>query len=129
VRLGGVEYGGGGAQGDSAAPGALLPITAPKALPAGATELTARTGDGNGRLDAIQLTPLVSTLVADGDGHGVALLNSVASTRRRITVSVPGTGPTTATSYDSSGQLWRTTTGTGSVTVDLPPGGFAIAGR
>lgn len=129
VRLGGVEYGGGGAQGDSAAPGALLPITAPKALPAGATELTARTDDGNGRLDAIQLTPLVSTLVADGDGHGVALLNSVASTRRRITVSVPGTGPTTATSYDSSGQLWRTTTGTGSVTVDLPPGGFAIARR
>ena len=129
VRLGGVEYGGGGAQGDSAAPGALLPITARKALPARATELTARTDDGNGRLDAIQLTPLVSTLVADGDGHGVALLNSVASTRRRITVSVPGTGPTTATSYDSSGQLWRTTTGTGSVTVDLPPGGFAIAGR
>jgi hypothetical protein len=129
TRLGGVDYGGGGAQGDSPAPGALLPVTAPKALPAGATSLIARTADGHGRLDAVELTPLVSTLVVDGDGHGVALLNSVAGVPRSVVVGVPGTGPTTATSYDSSGQLWRTTTGTGSITVDVPPGGFAIARR
>lgn len=71
----------------------------------------------------------MSTLIVDGDGHRVALLNSVAGVPRSVVVSVPGTGPTTATSYDSSGQLWRTTTGTGSITVELPPGGFAIAHR
>jgi len=72
---------------------------------------------------------LLSTLITDGAGHGVALLNSVADTVRNRTLTVPGTGPTTATSYDSQGQLWRTVTGTDSVTVTVPAGGFAVVQR
>jgi len=128
-RLGDVGYGGGGAQGISPTPGALLPVTGSNTLPATATELTAATESGSGQLDAIQLTPLLSTLITDGAGHGVALLNSVADTVRNRTLTVPGTGPTTATSYDSQGQLWRTVTGTDSVTVTVPAGGFAVVQR
>jgi len=128
-RLGDVGYGGGGAQGISPTPGALLPVTVSNTLPATATELTAATESGSGQLDAIQLTPLLSTLITDGAGHGVALLNSVADTVRNRTLTVPGTGPTTATSYDSQGQLWRTVTGTDSVTVTVPAGGFAVVQR
>jgi hypothetical protein len=129
AQLGDVQYGGGGPQGISPTPGALLPVTVPSLLPAAATAVTAATEQGSGQLDAIQLTPLVSALVTSGAGHGVALLNSVATTGRSRTVSVPGTGPTVATSYDRNGRLQQTFHGGGSVTVDVPPGGFAIALR
>ena len=130
-RLGEVRYGGGGAQGVSAAPGALLPISVPRALPAGATGLTATTGGGDGQLDALLLTPLVSTLVTSGaDGHAMALLTSVASTTRRLTVAVPGTGRTVARSFDLTGRLAGVVVaGDGPVTIAVPPGGFAIALR
>jgi hypothetical protein len=128
-RLGRIQYGGGGAQGVSAVPGALLPITVPKDLPAGADSLTATTQRGSGQLDALLLTPLVSTLVIHGDDHGVALLNSVAATERRLTIDVPGTGSTVASSYDSRGRLFRVVIGADSITVPLPAGGFAIAIR
>jgi hypothetical protein len=59
----------------------------------------------------------------------MALLNSVADTQRRLTVNVPGTGPRLATSYDSRGQISSVVTGTGSITVLIPAGGFAIALR
>jgi hypothetical protein len=128
-RLGDVRYGGGGSQGISATPGALLPVTLPTTLPAAATEISAATERGSGQLDAIQLTPLLSTLVTEGGGHGVALLNSAADSQQTITISVPGTGPTIATSYDSHGRPWRTVVGAASVTVRVPAGGFAIAVR
>jgi hypothetical protein len=129
TRLGGIRYGGGGAQGASPAPGALLPVTVPKVLPAAATKLSATTESGSGQLDAIQLTPLLSTLVTDGAGHSVALLSSAADNPRSRTLSLPGTGPTIATSYDARGRRWRTATGTDSVTIEVPAGGFAIATR
>jgi hypothetical protein len=128
-RLGVVRYGGAGPQGISPTPGALLPVTVPHALPAAATALTAATKQGSGQLDAIQLTPLVSALVTSGAGHGVALLNSVAATGRSRTVSVPGTGPTVATSYDRHGRRQHTVHGGGSITIQVPPGGFAVARR
>jgi hypothetical protein len=56
----------------------LLPNTPPRYLPGRADELTA-TEHGSGQLDALLLTPLVSTLVTSGDGHGLALLNSIAT--------------------------------------------------
>jgi hypothetical protein len=129
ARLGDVRYGGGGAQGASPAPGALLPVTVPKMLPAAATDLSAVTERGGGQLDAIQLTPLLSTLVTDGDGHGVAILSSAADTPRSRTLSLPGTGPTVATSYDAHGRRWRSAIGADSVTIEVPAGGFAIAVR
>jgi hypothetical protein len=127
--LGVVRYGGGGAQGVSPAPGALLPVTLPTALPAAASDLSALTESGSGQLDAVQLTPLVSTLVIEGGGHSVALLNSASDTPRSRTLGLPGTGQTVATSYDSQGRLSRIAIGTDSITVLVPPGGFAVALR
>ncbi|MGD0608626.1 MAG: hypothetical protein ABSA53_34190 [Streptosporangiaceae bacterium] len=128
--LGAARYGGGGAQGISPAPGALLPVTLPGILPANATQLTSSTLDGTGQLDAIQLTPLIAVLMTTGDGRSVALLNSEARTPGTRTLSLPGTGPAVATSYDSRGRPWRVTISTNpAITVPVPAGGFAIVLR
>jgi hypothetical protein len=121
--LGRVEHGGGGAQGVSAAPGALLPVAVPRHLPAGATELTATGVRGSGDLDALLLTPLVSTLVT----QRVVLLASVAGTSRRLTIDVPGSGPAVARSYDVHGRPAGVAGGRGPFTVDVPAGGFTVA--
>ena len=92
--------------------------------------LTASTVGGTGQLDAVLLTPLIAVLITTGSGHSVALLNSEASTQDARTLSLPGSGPTVATSYDDQGREWRVTTSTGSaITVPVPPGGFAIVQR
>jgi hypothetical protein len=127
--LGVIRYGGGGAQGRSAAPGALLPVAAPRYAPAGDESLTARTDRGRGQLDALLVTPLVSNLTTRGDGHGTALLTSVADTDRSTRISVPGSGPTVVRSFDKYGQLVQVIISTGPVTVTIPAGGFAIAQR
>jgi hypothetical protein len=130
VRLGSVQYGGGGAQGVSPAPAALLPVTLPTALPATAVQLTASTVGGTGQLDAVLLTPLIAVMITAGDGHGVALLNSEADTQRARTIELPGTGRTVAASYDNHGRLWRVTISTDStITVHVPAGGFAVVQR
>ncbi|MGI8696530.1 MAG: hypothetical protein ACR2JQ_07755 [Mycobacteriales bacterium] len=129
TRLGGVRYGGGGAQGVSPAPGALLPVTVPTALPARTTRLSAVTRGGSGQVDAIQVTPLLSTLVTAGAGHGVALLDSAAGSTRSRTITMPGAGPTVASSYDTRGRLWRVAVGAGSISVVVPAGGFAVVLR
>jgi hypothetical protein len=127
--LGKIRYGGGGPQGVSPAPGALLPVTLPRTLPSGAGSLTATTTGGAGDLDALLITPLLSSLVMNGDGHGTALLNSVARTPRTATVEVPGTGVATASSYDRHGRPAHRASGTGSVRITIPAGGFAIVQR
>ena len=129
--LGAVRYGGGGgAQGISPAPDALLPVTLRGVLPAGAVQLTAATPRGPGQLDAVLLTPLIAALVTTGDAHSVALLNSEARTPGARAVSLPGAGRIVARSYDQHGRLWRVTTSTGpTITVPVPGGGFAIAAR
>jgi hypothetical protein len=128
-QLGAVSYGGGGGQGVSPAPGALLPVTVPGHLAGDSSQLTAVTRDGAGQLDAILLTPLLSTLITSGNGHGMALVNSVARTQRSITVSVPGTGLSIATSYDTRGRLSAVVLGGEKVTIQVPAGGFAIVLR
>lgn len=124
--IGRVGYGGGGAQGDSPAPGALVALTLAANLPADATELTARTV-GDGQLDALLVTPLVSSLVMQGDGHEVALLNSVATTSQHRSVRLPGATASVATAYDSLGRLSAVGFGRSSVDLVVPPGGFGIA--
>jgi hypothetical protein len=59
----------------------------------------------------------------------MALLTSVADTDRSLRISVPGSDPTVARSFDKYGQLVRIVTGGGSVTVTVPAGGFAIVQR
>jgi hypothetical protein len=128
--LGGVAYGGGGDQGVSPAPGALLPVTLRNTLPGAAVRLTSSTQGGAGQLDAILLTPLLAVLITTGDGHSVALINSEADTQLSRTLQLPGTGRLVATSYDDHGRLWRVTISTAStITVLVPSGGFAIVQR
>ncbi|MEV4510270.1 hypothetical protein AB0K00_15050 [Dactylosporangium sp. NPDC049525] len=126
-EAGTVRYGGGGAQGVSAAPGMLLPVPVANAVPARAGPLTAVTTSGSGRLDALLVTPLVSTLATGGLAHGVTLLASAADTARRLTVGVPGAGRVVASSFDRQGRPVHVVTGRGAVTVTVPPGGFAVA--
>ncbi|MGH3375361.1 MAG: hypothetical protein ACRDP6_11525, partial [Actinoallomurus sp.] len=116
-----------GAQGTAPAPGALLPVALSGELPAGATALSADVSGGTGDLDAVLLTPLVSQVVTSG---GVALLTSVARTPQTVTVTVPGDGPLRVTAYDTTGRTRQTgTSGGPTVTVTVPPGGFALVTR
>jgi hypothetical protein len=107
----------------------LLPVTVPRALPAGTTELSATGPPGGGQLDALLLTPLVSTVVTRGGGSGVVLLSSVAGAARRLTITVPGSGRTVASAYDDHGRPRGVVTGSGPVTVEVPAGGFVVAVR
>jgi hypothetical protein len=119
-----------GPQGDSPAPGALLPVTLGTTVPAGATTLTARTSGGTARLDAVMVQPLVSRLVLGGDGHGTALLRSAATSASRTTVAVPGSGRADVWSYDGEGRLLDHTTSTApGVPVIVAPGGVTIVRR
>jgi hypothetical protein len=131
--LGTADSGDIGAQGDSPAPGALLPVTLPKPLPAGATELTATTATVDGdpaRLDAVMIEPLVSRLVLRGDGHGTALLRSASAKAERAQVRVAGTGPALVNAYDGRGVLVASTLSKAAkVPVTVPAGGFVLIRR
>jgi hypothetical protein len=128
--LGSVRSGDIGAQGDSPAPGALLPVTLGATVPAGANTLTASTSGGTARLDAVMLQPLVSRLVLGGDGHGTALLRSAATSTSRTTVTVPGAGTAQVWSYDGTGRLLRHATSDASgVPVTVAAGGVTIVRR
>ena len=128
--LGRVASGDIGAQGDSPAPGALLPRTLPVTLPAGATELSATAAGGSAALDAVMLEPLVSRLVLAGDGHGTALLRSASTTSERTQVRVEGTGPARVQTYDGNGRPVASSASTAqTVTVTVPAGGFALVRR
>ncbi|WP_237706749.1 hypothetical protein [Kribbella flavida] len=115
-RLGVVDHGAGGAQGVSAAPGALLPITLAQPLPAGARAVAATSSGEAVRVDALLLLPLISSLRL-GDGQ---LLASVDAHSR----SVPVAGRGIAYSYDASGVLRSRRRVTGRVAVVA--GGFTV---
>ncbi|TQJ11738.1 hypothetical protein [Kribbella jejuensis] len=103
--LGPLDYQG-GPQGISAAPGALLPLTLPKPLPARATTITAA---GTAQIDALLLLPLLSSLKI---GNATLLVNLDTHPR-------PVAGKN-AWNYNSSGHL---------VTQGKPivqPGGFTV---
>lgn len=131
--LGEVASGDVGAQGDSPAPGALLPVTLSSVLPAGATELSANTETIAGdpaSLDAVMLEPLVSRLVLAGDGHGTALLRSASTTSEHTRVTVAGTGSARITTYDGTGRLVAVSSSPArTVSVTVPAGGFALVRR
>ncbi len=132
--LGRVRSGDVGAQGDSPAAGALLPVTLPVTLPRGRTTVTATTvaeaGD-EARLDALMVEPLLSRLVLGGARHGTALLRSAATSDRRTTVDVPGRGSARVEVYDGTGHLVRAATSRAarSVPVTVVAGGFTVVRR
>ena len=132
--LGTVRSGDIGTQGDSPAPGALLPVTLPGTLPPGqqvVTATTTATAGEDARLDALMVEPLVSRLVLGGDGHGTALLRSAATTDQQTKVSVPGSGPARVEVYDGRGRLVRASTSkaSGEIPVSVVAGGFTIVRR
>ena len=132
-KLGSVRSGDVGAQGASPAPGALLPVTLGKVLPGAAGSVTATTrakGGDSARLDALMIQPLVSRLVLGGDGHGTALVRSIATSTTRTTVSVPGSGTAVVSAYDGEGHLLARTTSTSTdVPVRVAPGGVTLVRR
>jgi hypothetical protein len=130
--LGTADSGDIGAQGDSPAPGALLPVTLPTMLPAGAETLTGTTSSGGdtAKLDAVMLEPAVSRLVLAGDGHGTALLSSASDRTERSVVRLEGSGPATVETYDDRGNLVSShVTPSRAVNVAVPAGGFALVTR
>ena len=114
-----VGFGGAGRQGVSAVPGVLQPVVV-GIVPAGATKVVATSNAGTGRLDALLLTPLVSTLQAGS----VAVLAS-RSDRAAAARVTPG-GAVTALAYDRDGRRVATFSG---AAVTVPPQGFVIARR
>jgi len=129
-RLGTVRAGDVGPQGDSPAPGALLPVTLPGTLGAGQGTVTATTTGGETRLDALMVQPLVTRLVLGGDGHGTALLRSASTTTEQAKVAVPGSGTADVWSYDGQGALVSHKTAAAStVPVSVAPGGFTLVRR
>jgi YD repeat-containing protein len=119
--LGTVDHGRGGPQGNSPAPGALLPVTLPAPLPPGATTITARFDSGESTVDGLLLRPEVSRVVFSG----AALLQSAATGPRTTTVTVPGR--VTVLSFDGQGRLLERSTAHGpTVTVPIAAGGFTV---
>ncbi|HWM07473.1 MAG TPA: hypothetical protein VNP92_34505 [Actinophytocola sp.] len=123
TRLGAVDHGRGGEQGSSPAPGALLPVTLPTPLPAGATSLATRTIDGVSTVDAVLLRPEVSQVVY----NGTALLQSAASGPRMRAVHLPEAGRVTVARYDGAGRLLdRSVVDGPEVGVRVAAGGFTL---
>ena len=74
--------------------------------------------------------PLLESLALAGDGRGQALVRSFASEPRKAAIAVPGTGSAQATSYDTAGrEVARASASGATVSIVVPPGGFAIAVR
>jgi hypothetical protein len=122
-RSGGLLSVTGPAQGISPTPGALLPyaLTAPES----GSEVRVRAVRGELTLDGIIVRPWISRLVLGGDARS-ELVHSSAIAPQRTTIGADGI-PSRVNVYDASGSLVRTTSSTGSVSVIVPAGGFAIA--
>jgi hypothetical protein len=128
--LGTLRHGRIGPQGNSPAPGALLPVTLDGELPSGGTDLVAIASGGDAVLDAVMLEPLVSRYVIDGMGHTTAMLRSAARTPQTVTVTVAGSGSAVVETYDAAGvQRFRTTAAGSAVRALVLPGGFTIVRR
>jgi len=128
--IGSVRSGNIGAQGDSPAPGALLPVTLPTDVQAGTTRLSASTSGGRARLDAVMLEPLVSRLILSGNNHGTALLSNASSRPQEVRVTLAGSGRARIETYTRHGYLMSVSSNPArTVQVKIPPSGFAFIRR
>ncbi|MFC9602534.1 hypothetical protein ACFTTN_03625 [Streptomyces niveus] len=124
-RLGGIDHGRGGEQSEPSEPGALLPVTLARELPAGSDQVSV-TARGSAEVDALLVRPLV-TSVAYGGGQVLTLLHSAARSAQTVPATIPGSGPATVQSYDSRGRLVHEVTDrAGKVKVRVLPGGFSL---
>ena len=120
-NLGSLSTGGLGAQGVSAAPGQLVPLTLDRLLPPGSSQLLAQVSRGPVDLDAVLLTPVVARLVLTGTGQTTTLFAS----RARASATETAPGGRTAIICTGSGRCVSVTLGQ-SARVLIPGGGFAI---
>jgi hypothetical protein len=134
VSGGVVDHGGAGPQGITPTPGYLTVGTtpgAPAAQAGPATLLSAYIGDGPpARLDAVLVQPEVEWLVLGGSDGGQALLRSFARNPRTQAITLEGTGPITARSYDPRGVLIAVATSrSGTVAAPVAADGFTLVTR
>jgi len=118
-----------GEQGDSPAPGLLAVRTLPGTV---APEAVTVSGlDRPALIDAVLVQPEVEWLTLGSDSDtGTALVRSFATAPRRAAVVVPGTGQASVEVYDASGRLVLAhESAQRSVSMVLPPGGFAVVRR
>jgi hypothetical protein len=129
--LGDVSYGAVGPQGNAPSPTELTPVRLQATIDPATTTVTARTGDGTGNIDALLVMPDIATLAADGNGHAVTLLTSKSGSTERRSVPLSGAGKASLSVYDRDGRLvtHTTTTGGGTATALITPGGFTILTR
>jgi hypothetical protein len=134
VSAGVVDHGGAGPQGITPTPGYLTVGTtpgAPAAEAGPATLMSTYIGDGPpARLDAVLVQPEVEWLVLGGSDGGQALLRSFARSPRTQAITLQGTGPTTARSYDPRGALIAAVTSrSGTVAAPVASDGFTLVTR
>lgn len=129
-RLGSINFGDVGPQGNSPSATELTPLALPRAAAGRATVITASTTGGTGRIDAVLVEPQVATLAASGAGHGTAVLSSKSSSIELRTVTVAGQGCANVDIYDRNGQnRGHYQICQSSVPVVVAPGGFSIITR
>jgi hypothetical protein len=134
VSAGVVDHGGAGPQGITPTPGYLTVGTTPGALGSGGrsghpAEHLHRDGPP-ARLDAVLVQPEVEWLVLGGSDGGQALLRSFARSPRTQAITLQGTGPTTARSYDPRGVLIAAVTSrSGTVAAPVASDGFTLVTR
>jgi hypothetical protein len=125
--LGTLSHVNAGDQGVSAMPGLLEVQTLPR--PSNGAAFAA-TSTGTTALDAVLFQPLIESVALAGDGRGQAMACSNAPGRQVASLTVPGTGTVSATSYDATGREASRNRGAGAtVAIAIPPGGWAIAVR
>lgn len=114
-----------GAQGVTAAAGALLPQPLKKPVADGG-EVTVRALSGIVKLDALLVRPVVSRVVYTGAAASAELAHSALDRPIQATLGRDGI-TTTVRVYDANGTLVKQLVVTGISSVALPAGGFATA--
>ncbi len=127
---GAIDQGGAGDAGVTPTTGYLdLEGVLSREVDAGSTDVVVREARARqtARLDAVLVQPALEWLVLGDDGRGQALLRSFDQRPRRQAVTLDGVERVTAVAFDALGsRTWSTTTAGDTVTVRVPPGGFAL---
>lgn len=112
-------------QGISPVPGVLLPRVLPVVVDASDSSLTARVVKGEVTLDALLVRPVVSRLHLEGDGGATELVHSSARSPQQVSVGFDDR-TSTARVYGPDGDLRSEVQVSGTATVSVPTGGFAV---
>lgn len=112
-------------QGISPVPGVLLPRNLPVVVDASESSLTARVVKGQVTLDALIVRPVVSRLHLEGEGGATELVHSSATSPQLVSVGFDDR-TSTARVYGPDGDLLSEVQFSGTTTVSIPTGAFAV---